>query len=79
MDIKTKIMGLNLRPVSADPLKNQRGSVAVDYAVILVFVVLVVVAVIASLEQSSINIFTALVPPEESGKTGINNFGSMPK
>ena len=71
MDIKTKIMGQNLRPVSADPLKNQRGSVAVDYAVILVFVVLVVVAVMVSLENRSKAIFTAT-----AGVVG--GFGNMP-
>ena len=66
------------RMESFSSLKNQRGSAAVDYAVILVFVVLVVMVVIASLEQNSIDIFTALVPTEP-GKIGINNFGSIPK
>ena len=51
-------------------LKNQRGSAAVDYAVILVFVVLAVIAVILVLEDKSMVIF------EASGEV-VGNFGKM--
>lgn len=44
---------------SCSPLQNQRGSAAVDYAVILVFVVLGVIAVIAALQGQSDVIFNA--------------------
>jgi Flp pilus assembly pilin Flp len=40
-------------------VKNQRGSAAVDYAIILVFVVLVVVAAIVALQDRSNLIFKA--------------------
>lgn len=54
------------------PLKNQRGSASVDYAVILVFVVLGVIAVIVALQGQSEVIFGAT--------TGvIGDFGSIPK
>lgn len=53
-----------------DLLKNQRGSAAVDYAVILVFVVLVVMAVIAALQDRSDVIFRATT-------TQIGKFGSI--
>jgi Flp pilus assembly pilin Flp len=52
------------------PLQNQRGSAAVDYAVILVFVVLGVIAVIAALEGQSGVIF-------EATATVIGDFGSI--
>lgn len=57
---------------SFSSLKNQRGSAAVDYAVILVFVVLVVIAVIVTLQDRSEVIFNA------TGSV-IGNFGSIPK
>ena len=41
------------------PIKNQRGSAAVDYAVILVFVVLAVFAVIVILQDRTDVIFNA--------------------
>lgn len=61
--IKTRIEAFS-------PVKNQRGSAAVDYAVILVFTVLVVIAVIASLEDQSDVIFDATA-------TVIGDFGSI--
>lgn len=63
---------LKTRMESCSPLQNQRGSAAVDYAVILVFVVLGVIAVIAALEGQSEVIFGATVDV-------IGNFGSIPK
>ena len=54
------------------PLQNQRGSAAVDYAVILVFVVLGVIVVIAALEGQSKVIFGATADV-------IGTFGSIPK
>jgi len=54
------------------PMKNQRGSAAVDYAVILVFIVLAVLAVIVSLQDQSDVIFGATT-------TVIGDFGSIPK
>lgn len=59
MDLKTKIVG-----------RNQRGSAAVDYAVILVFVVLAVLAVVVTLQGQSDAIF-------EATGTVIGNFGKM--
>lgn len=62
----------NLTKTRVNPffLKNQRGSAAVDYAVILVFVVLVVIAVIVTLQDRSDAIFNAT-------GTVIGNFGKM--
>lgn len=59
MDVKTKMVA-----------KNQRGSAAVDYVVILVFVVLVVMAVVVSLQNRSDVIFKATA-------TVIGDFGKM--
>lgn len=59
---------LRLHPIA--PLKNPRGSAAVDYAVIVVFTVLVVMAVIFSLEDRGAMIFSAT-----EGVVG--NFGKM--
>jgi Flp pilus assembly pilin Flp len=55
---------------SFSPLNNQRGSAAVDYAVILVFVVLGVIAIIAALQYRSDMIFDATT-------TVIGDFGSI--
>lgn len=54
------------------PVTNQRGSAAVDYAVILVCVVLGVIAVIVALQGHSDLIFNATA-------TVIGDFGSIPK
>lgn len=62
------VNGLRLHCVA--PLKNQRGSAAVDYAVILVFVVLTVIAVIVALQDHSDVIFNATT-------TVIGDFGSI--
>ncbi len=55
---------------SFSSVKNQRGSAAVDYAVILVFVVLGVIAVIVALQGNSDLIFKATA-------TVIGDFGSI--
>lgn len=52
------------------PGQNQRGSAAVDYAVILFFTVLVVIAVIVALQGRSDEIFDATT-------TVIGDFGSI--
>ena len=54
------------------PLENQRGSASVDYAVILVFVVLGVIAVIVALQGQSDVIFNATA-------TVIGDFGKIPE
>ena len=58
------------RMESRNPLQNQRGSAAVDYAVILVFVVLGVIAVIVALQGQSDIIFGATTDV-------IGDFGSI--
>lgn len=63
-------MGKDFRHHSVGRLKNQRGSAAIDYAMILVFVVLVVVAVIVTLQAQSEEIF-------EATGTVIGDFGSI--
>ncbi|GEM_PF-4759856 len=55
---------------SFSSVKNQQGSAAVDYAVILVFVVLGVIAVIVALQGHSDLIFGATADV-------IGNFGSI--
>ena len=70
MGDKVNIMGKDLRPNCVGPLKNQRGSAAIDYAMILVFVVLAVVAVIVTLQDRSEEIFKAT-------GTVIGDFGSI--
>ena len=72
MGDKVNIMGKDLRPDCAGPLKNQRGSAAIDYAMILVFVVMAVVAVVFTLKVQSEEIFKA---------TGlvIGDFGRIPE
>lgn len=61
---------INLRVVPFVPLKNQRGSAAVDYAIILIFVVLAVIAVIVTLQDQTDAIFNATA-------TVVGNFGKM--
>lgn len=58
------------RSGSLSTLKSQLGSATVDYAVILVFVVLAAVAVIVSLQDQSEEIF-------KTTGTVIGNFGSI--
>lgn len=63
-------MAKSLRCNSVGTLKGQRGSAAVDCAVILVFVVLAVVAVIVTLQDRGDAIFRATA-------TVVGDFGSI--
>jgi len=51
--------GHNNRQNSIKSLKNQRGSTAVDYAVIVFGIVLAVIVVVKALESKSVVIFNA--------------------
>lgn len=63
-------MNNSLKHTALTTLKNQRGSAAIDYAVILVFVVMVVIAVIVALQDRSDLIFRATT-------TVIGEFGTI--